>query len=750
KVLDFGLAKLAERETDTNAGFETTQTDIGPRTLAGAVLGTPAYMSPEQAAGLKVDLRSDIFSFGVVLYQMATGEMAFQGNTSVMILAAILRDDPKPPSAVAPDVPLELERLIMRCLRKEPEQRYQHMMDVKIALEDLKEDSVSGRLISRPVSVARPGRPKRWPLAIGAAVLVILGVGGGAWWLLNRPSTAALEQAPTQLTSDPGLSIDPAISPDGKLLAYASDRGGEANLDIWVSQIGGGDSIRLTRHKADDYAPDFSPDGTKIVFRSDRDGGGIYVISTLGAEERKIAEEGRQPRFSPDGKWIAYSVWPVNRLGTRAGSGKTYIVDSQGGPPRQLQPDFAAAIWPTWAPDGKHLLFFGTKTALAAETSGWWVTPLDGGAAVQVVGPPGQEKSPARWEPFAWWRDRILFVGMDAKPNIKEVPISARTWKMAGTPHQLTFGTTREESPSVSSDGRMVFASVVHNLDVYSLPVNANQGKPTGGLQRLTKDLSDDYAASVSADGKKLAFQSTRSGTVAIWTKDLETGQEKLLINATKYPVIRPDGAAVAWNGDGKTIMIVPFAGGTIREMCADCGTPVGWSSDGKKILFTDYSKQSSIGVLDVASGQKIEYLKHSKYSLFPRSFSPDSRWVGFSAEVGDGRQALMIAPFRPGDPPAEKEWIAITDGSTRDSMPRWSPDGNLLYFLSDRDGFRCILAQRLDPVTKRRMGAPFGVLHLHGAALSMGGYYLWAANDKLVFYLRERTGNIWMSQLAK
>ena len=192
----------------------------------------------------------------------------------------------------------------------------------------------------------------------------------------------------SRLTSDTGLTADPALSPDGKLLAFASDRAGEGNLDIYVRQVGGGEPIRLTRDAADDYEPVFSPDGTTVAFRSDRLGGGIYVVSALGGPARIIAPEGRRPQFSPDGHWIAYYVGSIEggpSLNIRNAC-RIYVVPSAGGTPRQLRSDFAAAALPTWSPDGRHLLFLGNpdEKLPPEESIDWWVTPLDSGPAVKT------------------------------------------------------------------------------------------------------------------------------------------------------------------------------------------------------------------------------------------------------------------------------------------------------------------------------------------------------------------------------
>ena len=325
KLLDFGLAKLVEVvEGDPEAATVTAKNDDRPQTEEGTIVGTVAYMSPEQAEGKKVDARSDIFSFGSVLYEMITGRRAFQGATKLAVLSAILQKDPEQIGESAVAVPADLEKLVARCLRKNLERRVQHMDDVKLALEDLREESESGRLAGQTsLSAARTSRMRgRWrAMAAGAATMALLGA-GFAWWASRRASLETRGPVLTRLTSDSGLTTDPALSPDGKLLAYASDRatpsGAVGNLDIWVQQLPAGEPLRLTRNDADDREPTFSPDGTRIAFRSERDGGGIYTISALGGDERRIAKDGHRPAFSPDGQSIAY--W----TGVRATSGPGY------------------------------------------------------------------------------------------------------------------------------------------------------------------------------------------------------------------------------------------------------------------------------------------------------------------------------------------------------------------------------------------------------------------------------------------
>ncbi len=205
----------------------------------------------------------------------------------------------------------------------------------------------------------------RWSVLIpvsAAAVLIALLLGIALWSTSSRKPIH--EPAMRQLTSDSGLTFQPALSPDGNLMAYASDRSGEGNLDIWLKQVARGEPMRLTRHPTDEYEPAFSPDGSKITFRSDRKGGGIYVIPALGGDEKLIATQGRRPRFSPDGNWIAYWTGPTGwkRFTSEGGfAGKLYGVASSGGLPRQIQTDFRLAGSSVWSPDGRYLLFLGVR-----------------------------------------------------------------------------------------------------------------------------------------------------------------------------------------------------------------------------------------------------------------------------------------------------------------------------------------------------------------------------------------------------
>jgi serine/threonine protein kinase len=309
KVLDFGLAKLAERSTPSGVdSAETLQSGTRSLTEEGMILGTVAYMSPEQAEGKKLDARSDIFSFGAVLYEMVTGQRAFTRESNLAILTAILREEPKSVSQIVTGLPREFERILNRCLRKERERRWQTMADVKTSLQELKEELDSGLLASVPKPPKGSRRRLIW-LALALALLAAVGV---AVWLSRSTRVADAPLMAVPLTSYPGEERQPTFSPDGNQVAFSWNGEKQDNFDIYVKLIGSGLPLRLTTSPAEDFSPAWSPDGRWIAFLRNLPGGraAVLLISPIGGTERKVAETA-SPSFAGDlvlpGPFLAWS-----------------------------------------------------------------------------------------------------------------------------------------------------------------------------------------------------------------------------------------------------------------------------------------------------------------------------------------------------------------------------------------------------------------------------------------------------------
>jgi serine/threonine protein kinase len=377
KVLDFGLAKAVMGDDASNPDLSHSPTISVRGTREGMILGTAAYMSPEQARGQPVDKRTDIWAFGCVVYEMLAGRVAFPGATVSDTIAAILEREPDW-SGLPSATPKSIRQLLRRCLEKDARQRLRDIGEARIEL--LRDINVLGQI--RADVGRRRLRTPAARVAMWAAAVAIAAAGALVWTQRQAAPPFSSTGTLTRLTSDSGLAIAPALSPDGRLVAYASDRAGEGNLDIWVRQVAGGDPIRLTRDAADEVDPTFTPDGTQVAFRSERDSGGVYVVSALGGEPVLLAPNGHGPRFSPDGQWLAYHTG-IRGAGRQArfafANAKVYIVRRPSGPPRQIQPGAKTATVASWSPDGRHLLIQASfETGIEADD--WWVTPLEGAA----------------------------------------------------------------------------------------------------------------------------------------------------------------------------------------------------------------------------------------------------------------------------------------------------------------------------------------------------------------------------------
>jgi Tol biopolymer transport system component len=763
KVLDFGLAKLTD-PADI-APDQPTRTIVA-QTDEGTVLGSAPYMSPEQAQGQPVDARSDIFSFGAVLYEMVTGCHAFQGDTRASVMASILKDDPKPAKTLVEVLPRELERIILRCLRKDLDRRSQSIAEIKLELEELKEESESGELApaAQPLSARSPLR------LLGVATVGLALVIGGIWGV-NRVQREP--EAPRyrlrQMTHDEGLSSFPALSPDGRLLAYSSDRGGINNLDIWVQQVAGGDAIRLTRHPADDFRPRFSPDGSQIVF--ERRGDGIYLIPSLGGTERLLVKGGARPAWSPDGKSIAYTT---GYQGTRETFG-LFIVPATAGAPRKLTTDLATYCCPVWSPDGKQLLVAGSTTGIGWDPTEWFVLPSEGGKAIKI---PAQESLPRAGltdfqSPVSWAgdRDRLIFTATQAGGgrtgaasafglsggvfNVWQISFDPSTGKFRSKPQRVTAG-PGEFAGDPSLDGRIPFATQNGGMSIYALPLDVRQGKVTGEPIHIGHGGVSERYPTVTADARKMVFASDRGGTNDVWIKDLKTGEDSVLIGTPENEgrgVISPDGSQIAFQRleRGRAVNYLwPLPAGPEKKLCEGCRSLLNWTADSKSVITSEGDPERLVA-LDVATGKRMLVASHPKYGIHDGCLTPDQSWIAFKLIVSATVQPVFIAPVRNGATVPQQDWIRIS-GDYNNYKPFWSPDGTLLYYYSDVDNFSCLYARRLDAATKKPIGDSFAVRHFHGdqrpADGTSSGYGL--APDRLYLPMMNLKGNIWLAEPDK
>jgi Tol biopolymer transport system component len=718
KVLDFGLAKSFAL---TPAGATAVGTMTSPdMTGAGVIVGTPAYMSPEQARGLALDKRTDIWAFGCVVYEMLTGRPAFRGATVTDTLASILEREPD--WTAAPSIaPAALVHVIRRCLAKDVRRRLRDIGDARAEL-----DAADQRIVDTDRPPANAVRPRGWILAVGAVALVAASAAATVliqrWTADGAVSTtepSSVAQTLVRATADQGVTADPALSSDGAFLAYASDRAGMNNLDIWIQQTAGSSPLQLTRDSVDELEPSFSPDGSRIVYRSERDGGGIFIVPSLGGQEpRLLVAGGRRPRFSPDGQLIAYWVGTNVGFDANAGGYRTFVIPVAGGDAREVK-GFTGARYPVWAPDGRSLLLLGSReTRPLAETYEWWRVPLDDGTAAVPIGAKSlltrtgialTDGDVAAIHPDAWRGDRVLFSDSQYLWSMHLDPSATSATDV----ERLTFGTNRDFQATTAASGVIAFASATVSNAVWSLPIDS-RGVVTGAPHRVTAGAGMNSRPSPTRDGKSVAYRSAIPRP-SIFIRDLNTGKEiDIGVAGTGFgPALSPDGSWLAFEDDGG-VTIVPARGGTPRTLCRGC--QIGdWSADSRAMVVV--KRENNAGRLTwitVSNGETRDLIVSPDRTVNRPFPSPDGRLLAFRIS-GSSRDAIMVASLRTEQPVSRDSWIEIA-APEMDARPAgWSPDGALLYFASARDGARCLWAQRINPTNGTPLGEPFIVQHFHG-----------------------------------
>jgi len=688
KVLDFGLAKLTERtESDE---FGTTET-MEPRTEEGTIVGTVAYMSPEQAEGKKVDARSDIFSLGSVLYEMVTGQKAFQGTSKMSTLSAILHQEPKPAITIAQAIPAEFERLISRCLRKDPAKRFQHMDDVKVALDELKEDSDSGKR-----AAGAPAQRKRrsyvWVSSIFAAGAV-LALAVWLWLGRSRPAAEEIALTPTPLTSYPGTETYPSFSPDGTQVAFQWCSEGwlpGKNCDIYVKQIGVEPPSRLTDTPEQEYGPAWSPDGGFIAFLRGLTSKtvALALIPQRGGRERVLAEldfsgatflpwPGPYLAWTPDSEWV---VTPVPEAGSRVCT--LYLFSVETGEKRRLTNPSARVYGdtaPAFSPDGRILAFARFEWPASD------LCLLRLGDGYKPQGEP--ERIPAE-NPYnmgvAWSPDGNEIVFSSGKVFTSITPTSYGLWQVAPSalakPLRLPFTSENASAPTVARQrNRLAYTVERADTNIWRIELRGPERTP-GVPVRLISSTRHETGPSRSPDGKRIAFVSDRSGASEIWLCDSD-GSNPVQLTSFGRSVEALGGAK--WSPDGQSIAFLMVVGGNgdICVISANGGVPrrltTGlavdfwpcWSRDGQSIYFTSARGGTlQIWKMSASGGDAVQISRDPDGADFAHQ-SPDGKFLYYSkgwprpesvwripAEGGEGTKVLEgVHP--------ETRWTVAVDG---------------------------------------------------------------------------------------
>ncbi len=766
KVLDFGLAKLTAPAARAPAGAdEATHTLAAgqPVSEEGAIVGSVPYMSPEQAEGKPVDARSDIFSFGAVLYEMVTGQRAFRGESKICTLAAIVDKDPPPASEISSTTPPELERLIARCLRKDVNRRSQNMADVKLALEELRDESESGKLALRTAVVDAGARRWLWPAVAMACALIV--VAAFTWVYLNSRGTQSRGPDLVRLSPEDGHSYsEAAISPDGGFVAYVSDRSG--NDELWLQQVGSGDPIQLTHANEIVGNPAFFPDGKHIVYasiRTDQTKNTIEAISTLGGEP-KVLIQGKNlgPTLSPDGRQIAYFDY-------NEGPARLMTISSDGGRPREL-PAWArmsGLLVNAWTSDGRYLLSMTRKSAATgADGFEWFALPVDGGDPVATGAAEALHAAGlAMGIPILMTGDRVLFLaGTAGRYNVWEICLSPGSRRVQGVPRQLTFGTLSEIPRSVSGTGILALTIGSYLHDFYLIPLSTVTGQPTGVTRRLTQDGREKSLWWYLAGDPGSAYSRVWRGTAqSVYALDLATWKQTFVAEGLRLSAISPDGRQVAYSvpeGDSYSIRVGDSGAGLAeaRALCKACGQPEGFSPDGR-FLFNeagakvkqDPKRKLTVRLLEVASGKVRPWLEHPTDSVFVgRSLGRDSGWLWLvlSPPGSPWSRRRYLVPWRGEEPVPQADWIKIPLPDGTESVPPWrvSPTGNFFYLF---EGAK-LMAVQFDPKTAS-FSAHREVKFVPGSEVTLKPDDDWAVRGPgLVFSRSEGGSSAWLMKLPR
>jgi len=661
KLMDFGLA----RDDSGLAPLATALTEMtaAPAKLTGAgmIIGTFQYMAPEQLEGKEADASADIFTLGVVIYEMATGKPAFTGKTRASLIAAILSSEPPPMAALQPMTPPALERVVKKCLAKDPDERWQSAGDLATELNWIVEGGSQAGEAGRVPAGRRRWERASWLLAATFFLLTV--AGGAAWWQASHQRSPAMYFH----TSVPFPANDLALSPDGRVLAMVAYSTQANNYILWTHEVGGHRTSSLDGTQGATY-PFWSPDGRFIGFFAD---GKLKKVDVSGGQPQVLcdAPNGRGGTWNRDGVIVF----------TPDGFGGLFRVSSSGGSPVQMtKPDTSrfetSHRWPVFLPDGKHFLYLGANFAGQLEYNALFLGSLDSAERSLVVKTSANAAYAAPGY-LVYLRDKTLVAQ----------PFDRRSYVLSGEPHTLS-----DEVMYTSLVGRAVFSVSSGEVLVTQTGKGASlsqltwfdrSGKTTGTLGEpgLYSNLR------LSPDGRRVVGDQTDpdGGHTDIWIHEVVPGTPttRLTFDPSSHwtPVWSPDSKQILFSANRKLGMqlYMKNADGSGSETeVADPGAgllvnPWDWSHDGKYALFR---KGNELWYFSWPEGTS-KPLVQAKWTVRNAQFSPDGRWMAYASNETGGWE-IYVSPF----PSANSKWQVSSTGGQE---PRWRQDGKELFYLS-------------------------------------------------------------------
>lgn len=720
KILDFGLAKLRPQRKEPAGSEIATQKQI---TDPGTVMGTVGYMSPEQVRGQDVDHRSDIFSFGVILCEMLSGQRTFSGDSAIEVMNAILKEDPPELSETNAKISPALDKIVRRCLEKKPELRFHSAHDLGFALGTLTMPSgsrletataVAAVTESAPVSTARWfGNARLWMITTAVAVLVsLLSLPIVVKYMLQSPPAAPVTGRFTIAAPEKATRIlVPELSPDGRHLVFAADV--EGKRSVWLRPLGSLTAQLLPGTEGVNGSPFWSPDSRSIVFAA---GGELRKLELAGGAAQTLCklEDVSEAVF---GTWNRDGVILFSTLGGRTG---IYRVPATGGEPvLVLRSDETARYrFPIFLPDGRHFLVH--RTSLPSDVEEIHLAALDRPETTLLLA----ANSQARYA-----NGHLFFTRAGA---LLAAPFNADSLKLTGEPF-VVADRVNELSFSVSVNGGLVY-----------LPISPAVNRQLTWLDRAGKPLGTvgppgDYSRpQLSPDGKRVAVARNDPQTQNrdIYVIDLARGVSSRL---TFYPgddlgpVWSPDGSRIAWRSgrDGAFQVYQKLASGVgpeevlVKDNVRQHFT--GWSADGRFLLYGRDDQKTRWDILLVPTEgdrQPVPFLQ-TPFAEGPGSFSPDGRWIAYPSD-DQGRFEVYVQPF----PATGDKWQISTNSG---QSPVWRSDGKELYYLS---ADQKLMAVEVKPGGSFEATAPRALFDLAPARATgnFGSYAVTAAGDRFLF----------------
>ena len=614
----------------------------------------------------------------------------------------------------------------------------------------------------------------RLALFFGACVLL---AGAGLFLYRRQHAPASPERTLTRVTFDDGLQIGATWSPDGRFIAYTSDRGGK--FDVWVQQVSGGDPVQITRGPGPNWQPDWSPDGKFIAYRSEAGDGGLFVVPALGGEglQRRVTSFGYYPHWSPDGQQILFQTSTLRNTGC-----KFYLVGLEGNTPREVLAELTTRMVTrsaAWHPDGKRVSVWVFHD-IDSPVPDIWTVPVGGGVPVRseidpaiskraesVAGggrsPWGDSDFRFSWAPTG---KAIYFErSFRGARNIWRMNIDPQTLRGIGI-ERLTTGPGLDTEFSLSPSGeKLAFTGQTQLVKAWMFPFDATHGQVTGPGGALTSTGKEAWGASLSRDGKKFVFSGKRAGRWELWEKSLVDGREAPIFTDDAYfrdeGLWSPDGARLAYErsktATGEIQVAIWSSESRTEEPLTESSNRYDytndWSPDGEWLLVSRENKETGnpeiwkipvAGVLAKREPQKI--ISDPGFNLWQGRFSPDGRWIVFEAVRDQDTRiesTIYVVAVDGG------QWVRITDGKHWDDKPRWSPDGRVIYFLSERSGLFNVWGVHFDPGKGSPVGEPVPVTALDNPNLmvpkSIEQVGLALTQGRLVVTVTQASGSIWV-----